>query len=315
MFDSPTEARQQFATHDLATNSQVFSEPMKLIKSILKRLAKSISRHASLLKLKRELSSDTVQTRKVAEAIYEAIRDDVDVEERKTLERIEYIRSELAACTDLIEFTDYGAGSSGPHRTEEEMYAGVTNMRTVSRAVRASKPRFWGLVLYKLLTKFKPGSCVELGSCVGISAAYQASALKFNGAGSLVTMEGAESLAAIAEKTLATLELDNARIVTGRFQDKLHTVLEEEAPVDYIFIDGHHDEHATVKYFEESLPYLSESAIIVFDDISGTDGMRRAWNSIVDSSDVTLAFDLRAIGICLVDSSLARAQRFRFPML
>ena len=45
-------------------------------------------------------------------------------------------------------------------------------------------------------------------------------------------------------------------------------------------IDGHHDEQATIAYFEKFIPYLSKNSIIVFDDISWSDGMRRAWNTI-----------------------------------
>jgi predicted O-methyltransferase YrrM len=47
----------------------------------------------------------------------------------------------------------------------------------------SSKSRNWALLLYHLLRRFRPTSCVELGTCLGLSGAYQAAALKSNGAG------------------------------------------------------------------------------------------------------------------------------------
>jgi len=133
---------------------------------------------------------------------------------------------------------------------------------------KARKSYFWSVLLFKLVRKFNPSACIELGTCLGISAAYQASAQKLNRKGKLVTLEGAVSLASLAEKNLQQLGLDNAHVVSGRFQDKLDTVLNENKPIDYAFIDGQHDEKATISYFEQLTPCLSVESIIDFDDIS-----------------------------------------------
>ncbi|HEX7116836.1 MAG TPA: class I SAM-dependent methyltransferase [Steroidobacter sp.] len=54
---------------------------------------------------------------------------------------------------------------------------------------------------------------------------------------------------------------------SGRFDDVLPGVLSEMGSVDYVFIDGHHEEEATNRYFELVRPYLSDIAVVVFDDI------------------------------------------------
>ena len=195
------------------------------------------------------------------------------------------------------------------------MYQGVTKVTTVGETCQiASKPYFWSLLLFKLIREFKPSNSIELGTCLGISGAYQASALKLNKSGRLVTLEGANSLAALAEKNFQQLGLDNVHVVSGRFQDILDTVLTENRPIDYAFIDGHHDEKATISYFEKFIPFLSKNSIIVFDDISWSDGMRNAWKNIEKNIVVKISLDLRAIGICVLDENIDEKYSFRIPM-
>ena len=67
---------------------------------------------------------------------------------------------------------------------------------------KGSKHYFWSLLLFKLIREFKPLNSVELGTCLGISGAYQAAAQKLNKSGRLITLEGAKSLASLAEKNL-----------------------------------------------------------------------------------------------------------------
>jgi predicted O-methyltransferase YrrM len=104
-------------------------------------------------------------------------------------------------------------------------------------------------------------------------------------------------------------------VVPGRFQDTLADVAREQAPVDFAFIDGHHDEHATVAYFRQILPHLGRSAVLVFDDISWSPGMERAWKTVTADERVGLAVDLSAIGICLVSDSLPKWPILRMRLL
>ena len=62
---------------------------------------------------------------------------------------------------------------------------------------------------------------LEMGTCVGISAAYQAAALNDNGAGRLVTLEGYAELAAEAQELWSNLGLSNVEVIVGRFAQTL----------------------------------------------------------------------------------------------
>ncbi len=251
----------------------------------------------------------------IANAIGDAFNDRLSPEEKEWVDRIEELRSVLSADLTEISFKDYGAGSPNLTRTEKEMDDGVVTTTTVSNVCNASKPRFWSLVLFKLIREFKPTTSIELGTCLGISAAYQSAAHKINNKGGITTMEGAVSLASLSEVNLRKLGLDNAVVDCGKFQDNLDRVLNENKPIDYAFIDGHHDEKATISYFQSFIPKLSSKAIIVFDDISWSNGMRQAWNKIIENKNVKFWVDIIMMGICLLDSDMEKRQGFQIKLI
>lgn len=226
-------------------------------------------------------------------------RGSLSAEERRLLAQIEALRGQLLATDHPVTFTDYGAGSSTATLSEAEMAEGRPKTLTVADACGASKPRRWALLLFHLVREMRPAVCVELGTCVGISGAYQAAALRLNSGGRLITMEGAAPLAELATANFATLGLDNAQVVPGRFQETLDTVLVENAPVDFVFIDGHHDEQATLRYFEQIRPHLSPGAVLLFDDIAWSPGMARAWDTLATSPHVEVALSLGVVGLCV----------------
>jgi predicted O-methyltransferase YrrM len=154
-----------------------------------------------------------------------------------------------------------------------------------------------------------------MGTALGVSAAYQAAALRLNSHGALVTIEGATSLADIARNNFQQLCLDTVEVVVGRFQDTLTNVLTNRQPVDYVFVDGHHDEQATRAYFEQILPFLAEEALLVFDDITWSEGMRRAWNTLAKDRRVDVTVDLGPVGLRVVDSSIAGLGTLAFHCL
>ena len=95
------------------------------------------------------------------------------------------------------------------------------------------------------------------------------------------------------------------RVVADRFQDVLDKVLNESRPVDFAFIDGHHDENATMRYFDQLIPFLAnQGVVLVFDDISWSPGMKKAWKKIKVDERVKFSVDLRKVGICLMKKKI-----------
>ncbi|OAV71121.1 putative O-methyltransferase [Bacteroidales bacterium Barb4] len=239
---------------------------------------------------------------KINKAVYETIYNRISPEEKTWINKIEKIRTNLNADKTPVSIVDFGAGKPDSKRSEEAMAEGITHSATIAETCKiASKPPVWALLLFKLIREFKPQTAIELGTCLGISASYQAVAQKINQQGRLITLEGSGEIAELAKKNFESLRLDNVSVITGRFNDTLPAVLETNHPIDYVFIDGHHDEQATVAYFEYLLPYLSPQSLLVFDDISWSKGMRRAWEKIIRDKNVKLAVDLKMVGICLIE--------------
>ena len=221
-------------------------------------------------------------------------------EEKIWIDKIEILRDVLSKSTNKISITDYGTGSPDLKLSCEEMRQGRVVNRTIGEVCKTASMSYkWAFLLFKLIREFRPNIVIEMGSSLGISGTYQAAALKLNRQGKMVTLEGAESLASLAKENFKKLDLENIDVVVGRFSDTLQDVLLKNSPVDFIFIDGHHDKDATVRYYNQVLPYLSDRAIIVFDDIGWSVGMQQAWEAIKISENVKVVLDLHDIGICI----------------
>lgn len=169
--------------------------------------------------------------------------------------------------------------------------------RTVGRVAQIPAP--WGRRLARLVRTIKPTRCLELGTSSGFSACYQGAALVLNGRGRLVTLEGAAEVAALATKNLQALRISTVEVVAGMFADTLPRVLEQLGTIDYAYIDGHHDHDATLRYLEMISGRLAARAVVMFDDITWSDGMRRAWKEIRRHSAFASTADLGRMGLCV----------------
>jgi hypothetical protein len=56
-------------------------------------------------------------------------------------------------------------------------------------------------------------------------------------------------------------------------------------------------------YFEQLIPHLSDTAIVVFDGIDRSDGMRRAWKKIISMNGIVATVALKNLGITITDKA------------
>jgi predicted O-methyltransferase YrrM len=208
--------------------------------------------------------------------------------------RIEVRRAALVTSDELFEDIDYGVGDPQRPHSIEEQKRGVATTARISDFAGYSKPPRQCRLLYYLTRLKRPTAVLEMGTCVGISAAYLATALKQNGHGHLWTIEGSPKIADIATQTLSGLGLPSiATVVRGPFHQALAPILASRK-FDLIFVDGHHDGGATVAYFEQIKSHLSRGAVVLFDDIAWSDDMAAAWRTI--TRDPALAEHSAALG-------------------
>jgi len=211
---------------------------------------------------------------------------------------IEDLRRQLQLDGTLLEIEDMGAGSA----------LQATRQRSIADLARkAAKPRRLGQLLFRIARYYQPGSILELGTSLGLSTAYLAA-----GASNahVWTIEGAGTIAEVANRNFDLLGLKNVKGVTGNFDQVLGTVLDKAGPIDLAFVDGNHRLEPTLRYFDSLIGRASRSSVLIFDDIHWSEEMEEAWASIKNDARVYLTVDLFFIGLVFLRDEFKVKQDF-----
>lgn len=210
---------------------------------------------------------------------------------------IEKIRTQLLSNHTLIEIQDFGAGSR----------VAKTNTRKISDVAKGSlKPAKYSQLLFRMIDYYGPKQIIELGTSLGITTAYLASA---NPAAKVTTFEGSNAIAKIAGHNHLLLGLTNIDLIEGNFDEQLPQWLAQNKKVDFAFIDGNHAYKPTMAYFESLLVVVQDHTILVFDDIHWSEEMEEAWAQISAHPSVTLSIDLFFIGVVFFRKEFAQKQQ------
>lgn len=173
----------------------------------------------------------------------------------------------------------------------------MTSARRLATLV--SVDRRAGMFLHLCARSIEARTVVELGSAVGISGAYLASAPSVE---RLVCIEGSPTLAELAAETIRTVS-DVATVRVGDFESELPAVVQELAgarhPIDLAYIDGHHTEAPTVHYATMLAPHLRPGSLVVLDDIRLWRGMWDAWRRLASAPGVAAAVDAGRFGVLM----------------
>jgi predicted O-methyltransferase YrrM len=197
---------------------------------------------------------------------------------------IEEVRKKLLSNKTVIEIEDLGAGSRG----------GLTKQKSVAQIAKAAlKPKKYAQVLYRLARHYQPRTIIELGTSLGITAAYLSEACP---AAEITTIEGSKSIFSMARENLAGLCCENVEPVHGNFDLVLPDILAKYPQVDLGYIDGNHRYEATMRYFHQFLQNAHAGTILVFDDIHWSEEMEKAWEEIKSHPSVQYTIDIFFLG-------------------
>jgi predicted O-methyltransferase YrrM len=236
-------------------------------------------------------------SRALARALGRGVLARLRPDEREWVVRIEARRRELAADPTELRAEFEGEPGMAPPGFLSEDPVPIGGI-----AVLLSIPQRWGEFLLRLVRELSPRHCLELGTALGISTAYQAAALQLNGSGSLTTLEGVRGWAAIAEEGLAALGLaDRTTVEVGAIDETLTETLARNGPIDYAYLDADHSEEAAVRHFDMILPHFGSGGVAVLDDISFSRDMRRAWNAVRERDRISTSLALGRMGLVTVD--------------
>lgn len=199
--------------------------------------------------------------------------------------KIEALREELLLSNQLIQTEDLGAGS----QFQKNNFKKIKDI-----AKNAAKSEKYAQLLFRLVNHFQPSCVLELGTSLGISTAYLASA---NSKIKIISIEGCPETAKVASQNFKKLELENIEQVVGNFNNVLSAIVSKQDKIDFVLFDGNHRKKATLDYFHTCLEKMNENSVFVFDDINWSDEMREAWKEIKDHRQVTVTIDLFFLGI------------------
>jgi predicted O-methyltransferase YrrM len=220
---------------------------------------------------------------------------------RVLADRLERRRTELRGRPEVYRYA-YDAHAPGMVRWPDDAVGADGEQVSLGwLASGASAPERWGMFLHLCAQAIGAQTVLELGAGTGMSGAYLAAAPSVE---SFVTVEGSPPLARVAAETLA-LVTDRATVVEGAFEAVLPRALSRMRDagrcLDLAYVDGHHDEVATLRYLEVLRPHLRRGALVVLDDIRLWRGMWRAWRRARSAPGLSAAVDTGRFGVLVWD--------------
>ena len=198
---------------------------------------------------------------------------------------IETAKLNLLRDDRTLQVQDLGAGSA---------YSRDALKKVSEITVSSVCSQKFGRLLFRLANFYRAATIIEMGSSLGISTAYLASA---DPTSRVITIEGSPAIAGVASETFKKLKLQNILQVTGNFEDKLGFVIASQPPANLVFIDGNHRKNAVLDYFEKFLDKLSSSCLIIVHDIHWSREMEEAWDIFRNIPMVNMSIDIFSAGL------------------
>lgn len=178
-----------------------------------------------------------------------------------------------------------------------------SKMSVAQVSKRAASPEVWTHFFYQLTKNKSIQNVLEIGTNLGVSGQYFIKALEEKPKAYFTTLEGVKGLCEIASNRFETLTTeDRFRVIHGLYDQTLPDLIKESNPFDFVFIDGNHHYNATLNYFEMLKENLADQAIVIFDDINWSSGMRKAWQEIRIQKGVVFSINFFKLGIVVFDS-------------
>lgn len=206
---------------------------------------------------------------------------------------IENLRQSLLKNKTEISFIDLGAGS----------ITGTKKVRMISEiAATSAKNKKYATLLYRLCNYLNAQIIIELGTSLGISTAYIASANPKK----IYTIEGSDEVSQLAKENLHKLNFQNVNFISGSFEEHLPKLLRSIESFDFAFIDGNHQYLPTINYFKLLLEKATENTCFVFDDINWSSEMKTAWKEICENNRTTVSIDLFFMGIVFINPNFSK---------
>jgi len=183
---------------------------------------------------------------------------------------IESERNRLLNSKQTIIVTDMGAGS----RVFKSTMRNVARIASVSLSSTIECQR-----LFRLCSWAQCSQILELGTSLGISTAYLATAMPSS---SVHSIEACPATLQLAHEVFENLKLQNIKTYNTVFDCAIEESKRVGTKFDLVYIDGDHNGGNTLSYVKQlHNGLLNEKHILVFDDITWSADMFRFWTDLV----------------------------------
>jgi len=205
---------------------------------------------------------------------------------------IEKLRQKLLKNKEQIKVEDFGEG----HYTKRSI-ASITK--------KSVKPAKYAQLLFRLANMNSSHTILELGTALGVTTLYLASA---NTHAQVITIEGDSQLCSYAQTHFKQQKRTNISLHCGKLDDLLPDLLSTIDQLDFVFFDANHNKEATLRYAEWCFPKTHTGTIFVIDDIHWSASMEEAWQVIKQDKRVRLAIDIFEMGILFFNNDLIKQE-------
>ena len=168
-------------------------------------------------------------------------------------ELAEEIRKQYLSSKMVIEISNYAVINGKSSMGNE-----LKQIRAIARAAITPK---CGRLLYRLVKYFAPETLLELGTSLGISTIYMASAAP---TANFTTIENCATTAAIATESLKQAGLHHINMLSGIFSISLSRIVAAQKTIGFAYLDVNHTHKNTFEYFNQCLRASDENSIFVF---------------------------------------------------
>jgi len=219
-------------------------------------------------------------------------------EARLDMTALQEVRAELEKRGETVRRLDLGAGSrsQGGKKILERKVSELAATSLTPQGDLEALCRWLSVVRSR-------GAFLELGTSLGVTSAAVAQM-----GWAVETWEGCPETLGVAREVWQPLGLGEAiKARQGDFRDLLKEV-PSGARWDVVYLDGLHDEQATVQMAQALAPHVE--VCLVVDDIAWSAGMHRAWRALQSAPEWRVSFSWRGRGFLLKAPHMAR-QRFR----
>jgi predicted O-methyltransferase YrrM len=220
-------------------------------------------------------------------------------EEKRIAKEIESFRPRIPELTAEKEIYSYSSPHSNTFQTDEtgKVLPGSYVGSTVEAHMKTGSSTFNGILLRRIVEGAGVKRILELGTNTGFSGCYFLSVPGTE----LATIEGSEALCEIARINMNRIT-DKHRIMHMLFDEAIDELIKEGATFDCVFVDGQHEQKATLHYTQRVLPLLKPGSLIVHDDIYWSEDMNQAWQKLVRDPQFSETVDLFYKGVCRLKS-------------